>query len=371
MRAARSPVRTLWARIWRARTPPSRFAYDQVVRGRTWACADLGAFPRPLPRLAGLEGVVLMEDRHPEFFLSFDGYRPSAPTRLNRHGPRRAWATQQDLKELVAGLRAQGIRVAVGFWNYGSWWPLRQIRWLRTHPELRRMGGSSYLYPFVRLTREAMPYAAYIARQYERLTAAFEFGGLMLGDGLCGFGTIRDPNRYRDQAHTVPLWADLYRTIAASVHRSHGVLLAYDHMGDSAEEAREYGADYRALAEAGLDILVFQSYPHAWGDYWLAAHRSRFDLASSARNLAAVKTLLSGTGTRVFYTLELSDSVEGWVAAPEGPARQAAALDPIADGRFLVWANDVFAATGGRFKPSTEAKSGRDPMTTGLHPRDD
>ncbi len=345
MRDESALLRALWARIRRVRRAPG-FSYGRVVHGRTWACTDLGAFPRPLPRLAGIEGIVLMEDRHPQFYLSFDGYQPSADTRLNRHGPLHAWATQQDLKELVAELRAQGIRVAVGFWNYGSWWPLPQIRWLREHPELRRVPGSSYLYPFVRLEREGMSYAAYIAHQYRRLAAAFGFDGLMLGDGLCGFGTIRNPTRYRDQAHTIPQWTDLYGTVAEAVHESHGLLLAYDHMGASATEAREHGADYRALAEAGLDVLVFQSYPHAWGDYWLVRSRDRFDLDASARNLATVRAAVSGTPAQIFYTLELSDSVEGWAADPGGLEVQAAAFDSMADGRLLVWANDVLAAAG-------------------------
>lgn len=345
MRVAPPLLRALWAKTWGARRLP-QFSYERIVRGRTWACADMGAFARPLPRLAGLEGIVLMEDRHPQFFLSFEAYEPSADTRLNRHGPLHTWVTQQDLRELVAGLRGQGIRVVVGFWSYGSSWPFPQIRWLREHPELRRVPGSSDLYPFVRLERERISYAAYIARQYQRLAAAFGFDGLMLGDGLCGIGTIRNPDRYRDQAHTIPQWADLYRTIASAVHASSGLLLAYDHMGLSAAEARQHGADYRVLADAGLDVLIFQSYPHAWGDYWLAAYRSRFDLEASAKNLATVKAAVSGTRAQLIYTLELNDSVEGWAADPGGPEAQAAALDPMADGRLLVWANDVLAEAG-------------------------
>lgn len=342
MRAPSPFLKAFWARTWGARRSP-QFSYRRIVSGRTWACADLGAFARPLPALPGVEGIVLMEDRHPQFFLSFDGYEPTADTRLDRHGPLRAWSTQQDLKGLVAGLHAQDIRVVVGFWNYGSWWPFPQAAWLRRHPELRRVPGTSYLYPFVRLAHERMSYAEYIARQYARLADVFGYDGLMLGDGFWGFGTIRDPDRYRDQARTIPQWTALYRTIAETVHGAGGTLLAYDHLGRPADEAREHGADYRALADAGLDVLVYQSYPTAWGDYWLFAHRNRFDLQASVRNLATVRTALSGTATRVLYTLELRDSVEGWASTPEAAAAQAAALDPMAAGRFLVWANDLFA----------------------------
>jgi len=330
------------ARLFGNRRQP-HFAYAEVVRGRTWACTDLGAFPRPLPRLPGIEGVVVMEDRHPEFYLSFTDYRPRADAGLDRHGPLRNWTTQQDLKELVAALHTQQVKVAIGFWNYGGWWPFPKNRWLRAHPELRRVRGSSDLYPFVRLRREGVEYVDYIARQYARLSTAFGFDGLMLGDGFCGFGTIVDPDRYRDQEAAVPRWTRFYTRIAEAVHRSNGILLAYDRMGFSYREARKHGVDYHDLARAGLDILVYQSYPQAWGNFWLGAYRDRFDLASNVRNLATVKEALAGTHTQVFHTVELGDSVEKWVADPEKTFRLMAQLAPLAGGRFLVWANDVFA----------------------------
>jgi hypothetical protein len=303
----------------------------------------LGAFQRPLPRLEGLEGIAIMEDRDPQFFLSFRGYTPSAVTRLNRHGPLRCWSTQQDLKALVNELHKQRLQVAIGFWSYGGGWFHRKPPWLREHPELKRLPLSSHLNPFVRLEREGMEYAEYIASQYERIRAVFGFDGLMLGDGLCGFGSMWDPDRYANNAHAIPQWTRLYRVIADTVHRSRGILLAYDHMGFSYREARKHGIDYRKLADAGLDILIYQSYPQAWGKYLLEEYQSRFDLSANVRNLVTVKAALAGTQTRMFYTLELGDSVERWRAEPEGTRAQMDALDRLTDGRFLVWGNDIIA----------------------------
>lgn len=338
-------IRALLRRIFR-RHRPSGLTLREVAGGRTWACTDLGAFPRPLPRLEGLEGVVIMEDRDPRFFLSFAGYQALRAADLDRHGPRHDWATHEDLRALVAQLHAQGIKVAIGFWNYGGWLFHRRAPWVRAHPELRHVPLSSQLYPFVRLRPEGITYAEYIGRQYARLCEAFRFDGLMLGDGFCGFGSIWDPDRYADLAGTAPEWTAFYRTVAGAVHGAGGLLLAYDQMGMSAGEARRHGADYRALASAGLDVLIYQSYPQAWAGFWLESYRSRFDLAANVGNIATVTAAVAGTGTRVLYTVELGDSIERWWAEPRRTIEQMTALDPRAGGRFLVWANDVVARLG-------------------------
>lgn len=345
MWGARPPyhlIRALLRRTFR-RYRPCSLSLAQVVDRRTWACVDLGAFPRPLPRLDGLEGVVIMEDRDPRFFLSFSEYEPGRDTTLNRHGPLRRWRTHEDLRTLVAQLHGQHLRVAIGVWNYGGWLFHRRPPWVRAHPELRHLALSSQLFPFVRLRPEDMTYAEYIGRQYARLREAFDFDGLMLGDGFSGFGSIWDPDRYDDLARTVPEWTALYRTVAGAVHRLGGVLLAYDQMGMAAGEARRHGVDYREIGGAGLDVLVYQSYPQAWAGFWLETYRSRFDLAANVRNLATVTSAAAGTGLRVLYTVELGDSVERWSADPARTAEQVAALDPLAGGRFLVWANDLVA----------------------------
>jgi hypothetical protein len=338
-------MRAVLRRMFR-RHRPSRFSLREVAGGPTWACTDLGAFPRPLPRLEGLEGIVIMEDRDPRFVLSFDGYDAHHSAELNRHGPLRAWATHEDLRILVAQLHGQGIKVAIGFWNYGGWLFHHRPPWVRAHPELRHMALSSQLYPFVRLPAEGVTYAEHIGRQYARVQDAFGFDGLMLGDGFCGFSSIWDPDLYGDLAGTIPEWTAFYRTVAGAVHRAGGILLAYDQMGMSAAEARGHGVDYRELAAAGLDVLVYQSYPQAWAGFWLETYRSRFDLAANLRNLPTVTSCVAGTGMRVLYTLELGDSVERWWADSARTTEQMDALNPLAAGRFLVWANDLVARAG-------------------------
>lgn len=334
-------LRAAWRRFFPSSSPPTP-AYAEVVAGRTWACTDLGAFARPLPPLDGLEGVVIMEDRDPEFFLGFRGYDPRADTRLNRHGPLHAWSNQEDLRKLVTGLQAQRIKVAIGFWNYGGWAFHRKARWLREHPEVKRLFLSSHLIPFVRL-REGMTYAEYIGDQYKRLYRAFGFDGLMLGDGFCGFSSIWDPDRYTHEMHLIPKWTQLYAAIADAVHATRGILLAYDQMGSSYEEARAHGVDYRLLALAGLDILVYQAYPQAWAKHWLDEYASRFDLGANVAHITSVRAALMGPPPQVLYTLEIGDSIERWQAEPAPMRAQMTTLDPLSDGRFLVWANDVFA----------------------------
>jgi hypothetical protein len=352
VRITHPPYHLIRASIRRAfrRHRPSDLTLTRVADGRTWACTDLGAFPRPVPPLDGLEGVVIMEDRDPQFFLSFTSYETGRIAELNRHGPLHNWATYDDLRALVAQLHAQRIKVAIGFWNWGGWLLHRKIPWVRAHPELRHVPLTTQLYPFVRLHREGITYAEYIGAQYERLCEAFDFDGLMLGDGFCGFTSMWDPDCYRDQAGTIPAWTEFYQTIAGSVHNAGGILLAYDTMGLSAPDAAQRGIDYRALGGAGLDVLVYQSYPQAWAAFWLESYGSRFDLAANVRNIATVRAALAGTGTKVVYTLELGDSVERWWADPAATMEQMTALDPLSRGRFLVWANDLVA----RLSPAPE-----------------
>lgn len=344
MRLFFNPVRFLGKKLFGNFNRP-RFLFDETVQGRVWACTDLGAFPRPLPIIKGVEGIVIMEDRHPEFFLSFSHYRPWAETTLNRHGPLRTRHTQQDLKELVKELHEQHIKVVIGFWNFAGrglgFFP--KASFFRQHPEFTRIPQSSDIYPFVTLSPEGLTYAEYIGHQFQKLTEAFGFDGLMFGDGLTGFRSFLDPDLYRDREETIPQWTEFYATVAQAVKRSKGVFLAYDCMGNSYSEAQRHGVDYKELAQVGLDFLVFQAYPQAWGEYWLSAFADRFDLEACVINLRSVKKALAGTDCKVLYSLELGDSVEKWWADPKKTKKQMEKLDPISDGRFLVWANDLFA----------------------------
>jgi hypothetical protein len=286
-----------------------------------------------------------MEDRFPEFFLSYEKFEPQKPTTLNRHGPLKWYSTQLDLKLLVDEFRTQGVKVIIGFWNYGGdeWNIKNRPVWLKNHPELQRIPESSDLEPFVVLKSEGISYAAYIASQYKKLQRDFGFDGLFLGDGFSGYRSFSEPFLYRDKTASATRWQELYQTIAQAVHESGGLLFAYDCMGLSYEEAKLHGADYRLFSQAGLDYLVFQSYPQAWGEYWLARYKQMFDLAAAQKNLVSVVDSLKGTPTKILYTVELGDSVEGWQADPEKTRLQVQALDQIVHGRFLVWANDLFA----------------------------
>src|SRR5262249_21967038 len=144
---------------------PVGFSLAQVAGGRTWGCVDLGAFPRPLPALEGLEGGVIMEDRDPRVFLSFLDYDPEAEPPLNRHGPLRSWTTQEDGVDLVVELHQGRVKVAIGFWNYGGGLFHRGPRGVRDPPELKHFPFSSHFSPFAWLQPGGMEFCEYIARQ--------------------------------------------------------------------------------------------------------------------------------------------------------------------------------------------------------------
>lgn len=341
--------KVLWGKTWGKRALPD-FSYDDIVIDlapgkETWVCTDLGAFQKPVQHFEGLTGVVIMEDRFPEFFLSYDGYKATDDAKLNRHGPLAAHRTHEDLKALVATLHGRGIKVVYGFWNHMGWkfqsW--RLPRWFQLHPEITRVPGTSDIHPLAFLNKEQMSYAAYIGHQYEKLAYDFDFDGLFLGDGFSGYRTIANPDRFRDKKDTAGEWHKLYETISRAVHKTGGMLFAYDCLGFSYEEAILHGADYRLLSDAGLDYLVFQSYPQAWGEYWLWRYRDRFNLRTHSENLKTVKAALEGTTTKLLYTVELGDRVEGWAAQKEKTYLQIESHDPFADGRFFVWANDLLS----------------------------
>lgn len=339
------PLRVLWGKTIGRHLQGPVFSYGEVVGGEVFAMTDLGAYRKPLQDLPGIRGVVIMEDRFPEFFLSYEHFKPREDAMRNRHGPLQEYRTHEDIRMLVSALKERGITVLIGFWNYFGWRSVfpRRPRWFRSHPEVRPIPGSSDIDPFFILKREGMSYAASIGFQYKKLKEDFRFDGLFLGDGFAGYRSFTNLSRYRDRAATAPKWQELYRTIATAVHGAGGLLFSYDCMGLSYEEAKLHGADYRLLSDAGLDYLVFQAYPQAWGEYWMAREKERFTLQGLARNFTSVAHALKGTRTRLLYTVELRDRVEGWHGDPVKTKKAIAVFDPIADGRVLVWANDLFS----------------------------
>ena len=314
----------------------------------TAVCVDLGAFSRPLPDLLGIEIVVLMEDRSPEFFLGYDGYRPNEEVPLNRHGgPANDYETQKDLKELVQELHKQGRRVFIGFWGFWADGFSQPSTWLQKHPELapRRSDESDIGNPFAVLNPESITFAEHIANQYKKLYQDFGFDGLFLGDGLSGFRSFMHPKRYRDRSESRYEWADFYRSIAKTVHEVKGELWAYDCMGYSDLEALEHGVDYDLLAKAGLDVLVFQTYPTAWAKYFKVPGKT--GLYKDIYNFVCVNRAFSSANSiHLYYTLEMGDYREGWWPTWKDTQDQMREFQKYADGKFLVWGNETIANLG-------------------------
>ncbi|HVL47785.1 MAG TPA: hypothetical protein VM889_04435 [Candidatus Thermoplasmatota archaeon] len=381
------------------------------------ACADLGLFDpgakdHGVGRFAKtsarvVDWLVLMEDRQPDFFHGWRGYDPAAEVPLNRHGPRSDRWTERDLKGLVASLKAEGIRPYLGYWIHECRWvdeeePGLLMRDARGETWQNLALRNADFNPLKRL-KDGRPYAAFAADRWRGLAAAFGFDGLFLGDGAMGFrqhghdlrglttfdysdawlaefaasanavphegcllGDERAsvPDRARDVqtrhwrewiAFNVRRWTDFYGEMAAAVHATGGRLAAYNVMNYDPAMALVHGIDYRALAGAGLDHLVFQSYDYAWGPNgpFGFLNMTRKDLATNARAFLATRAALGHqTKTRLSYTTETSDSVEHWAAPIAHTIGEVHAMGgarsfdgtrwrPAADETFVVWANDV------------------------------
>lgn len=318
--------------------------YDEIAKKDfVLACTDLGAFPKNLPKFEGIDAIVIMEDRLPRFFLEYEGYNAHADALLNRHGPLKNLSTQRDMKNLVRELQKQEIEVYLGFWGQFHGENKVTSDWMKAHPELKPFDSrSADVNPLTHLKKEGMSFAEYIGRQYRRIQRDFHFDGLFLGDGLNGYRIFFEPEAHRGKRNTAIQWNNYFQTIAGDVHRTGGKLLSYDCMGFAPEEAIMHGADYKSQAYAGLDYLVVQTYPHAWGEYWLS-DKPGFDFVSAKDHLKRITNLLRGTRTKVLYTLELGDSVEKWHAPRDATLQQQQEFDQIAGGKMLVWANDIFA----------------------------
>ena len=317
---------------------------EQMDSMRTAVCADLGAFRNPLQKIPdGIATIVLMEDRSPEFFLGFEGYEPSSAVPLKEHGPFQDYNTQEDLRILVQRLHEQGKKVLIGFWGFWGDEHSGPTEWLKRHPELkpRQKDESDIGSPFAILEPEKVSFAEYIAGQYLKLQSAFGFDGLFLGDGLSGFRSFWHLERYNDRASSASQWSDFYRVVSEAVHKAEGELWAYDCMGLDYEDAAKHGADYRLLAASGLDVLVFQSYPIAWARYFKVPGKK--GLAQDSANIRTLNRGMQGMNVRIYFTLEVGDPVEGWAVTKNNISRQVNAFQENADGKLIVWANDLLA----------------------------
>lgn len=363
---------------------------------------------------ASLGWVVLMEDRQPVFFHGYAGYEPDAVVPLNRHGPRADAWTQRDVKRLVDAFHAHGVKVLFGYWVHecsfvdehhpelvireatGQLWqdftemnadfsPLRRMRADPAHD-----------------VREGERYSEWSARRYAQLARDFGFDGLFLGDGAMGFrrhgqdwkdlrhfdyhedwlaefaadhafarhdgcALLADtptPERAADvHAHhwehwvafNTERWTDYYRTMADGVHQTGGILAAYNVMNYDPALARFHGVDYRGIAEAGLDILVFQAYDYAWGPLgpFGFLHIAKKDLETNLQTLLRTRAHVGfDTKMQIVITVETEDEVETWNAPVphtlgelyhygNALAHDAAGWRRAADGAFVVWGNSV------------------------------
>lgn len=388
-------------------------------------CVDLGAFDPTeadagagtwLERASNVPAwICLMEDRQPDFFHGYHGFEPDGPVPLNRHGPHKHAWTQADVKRLVDGFHARGVKVLLGYW-------LHECAWVdERHPELliRDQHGNLWqdvvernadFSPLRRLkadpehdVREGERYSHWSGRQYAKLARDFGFDGLFLGDGGMGFRrhgkdwkdlrhfdyhedwlaelvadhafshhaecALANPDASTQQrsddvkAHHWDHWVDFnnsrwthyYREMADAVHATGGILAAYNCMNYDPAKARLHGVDYRGIAEAGLDVLVFQAYDYAWGPLgpFGFLHIARKDLATNLAGLLRTRAHVGyETNMQIVVTVETEDEVEGWnapVAHTLGELHQmghAVAFDGrkwrrAADGAFIVWGNSV------------------------------
>lgn len=316
----------------------------------TLACTDLGAY-KPIGKNnlknTGIQKVVIMEDRLPDFFLEYKKFEPNKDTTLNRHGPLKFLNTQNHLKKLVNELHEQGIKVYLGFWGQlmdphsNTCCPF-----IDNHPELWTLYHDNEnnldIDPLVTLQPENISFAQYVINQFTKLINDFNFDGLFLGDGLNGYRLFSDPTKYKDQEHSKNKWTQFYAELANGIHELDCQLLAYDYLGFAPEQAIMHGADYLAQAESGLDYLIVQTYPTAWGKKWLKNFPG-FDFDSCLNNLKATKNKLKNTNCKVIYTLEIGDTVEGWKSSYWTTKKQLKHFNNHADGKLLVWANDLFS----------------------------
>ncbi|MEM2900612.1 MAG: hypothetical protein QXT63_07450 [Thermoplasmata archaeon] len=353
-----------------------------------------------------LDWICIMEDRRPDFYLTYKGNEEIVP--LNRHGPNtHTWRTQ-DLKRLVKFLHLYGISVQIGFWIHECQWVDErhpELLMMRSTGSLWKdnIARSADINPLKKMRKdedygikEGERFYEYALSQYKKIQAEFEFDGLFIGDGGMGFREFGDDKRglkffdYSEnwldefvnskyyKAHencaikeagfatvkardiwnehwnewlkfNVDSWTELYRYIAKGVHEFGGKLSAYNTMNYGPIIALLHGVDYRAIAEAGLDYLIFQTYDYAWGP--LKFEMVNKDISTNLFELRATKAFVDNK-TKVFFTAEIGDRVEGWKCPIahtlgevymygynnyfDGKTWRAAC-----DGSFVVWGNHV------------------------------
>jgi hypothetical protein len=115
------------------------------------------------------------------------------------------------------------------------------------------------------------------------------------------------------------------------------------------ERALIHGVDYRSIAHAGLDYLIFQTYDYAWSQYFRLHNK---DILTNLRELLCTKAYIHDSNTKLLFTEETADSVEKWDCPLSHTLGEVYAYsstrifrhgdwDPAVDGAFIVWINDT------------------------------
>ena len=366
-----------------------------------------------------LNFVVLMEDRQPDFFLTYDKYDPDAFVMLNKHGPFQYYPNQSDLKSFVRAFNEKGVNVFYGFWIHENRWVYER------HPELllidetgKRSHNNDFnsdFNPLSQLEKDSdysinngQQFVNYICRQYSKLSADFGFNGLFIGDGGMGFrrfgeeddddddnnnyskavryydyssstiGQFVNSHYYRhhnscmifnNQSFATDVllndiqsnhleqwvewncfrWTQFYKILAEYLHANKHQFAAYNCMNYGPERALIHGVDYRSIAHAGLDYLIFQTYDYAWSQYFRLHNK---DILTNLRELLCTKAYIHDSNTKLLFTEETADSVEKWDCPLSHTLGEVFAYsstrifnhgdwDPAVDGAFIVWINDT------------------------------
>jgi len=316
---------------------------------------DLGAFPLMDVRkgLCSIEGlkkhniseVVIMEDRDPRFFLNYKKFSRMGLIPLSKHrnvtdNDILPW-NMQDLRDLVTLFHKHDMKVHIGFWGHID--DNADNPFIRENREVLcpAITGSDDTNPLsiVHHEGEIMTFGDYVAGQYKKLVKDFGFDGLFLGDGLCGYRSFMDPLQTGHFEYTQKGWEMFYANLSHEVRKQGGKLMTFDVMGRTYKDALASGIDYKAILPH-LDYLFFQSYGQtAWNAYM---HIPTYTLA---RDKKALKSILAELPKKeqkkLFYTLEIRDTVEGWEATCGAAGRQLRSLDPLAAGKLGVWSNEM------------------------------
>lgn len=293
---------------------------------------------------AGINEVVIMEDRAPHFFLNYSGFNPDQEVPLNRHGNKQDKWTMEDLRKLSETLHEADIRVIIGFWANTEDKdnnPFVKQNWDRLQPLLPMSDDMNVMSFVIDKDGREVTFADYVVAQYKKISRDIEFDGLFLGDGLMGWRSFLDTETRYDFSEKQYLWTDFYRRIKNGITAEdpQNALWAYDCMGNGKTRSRLNGVSMQAITPQ-IDNYVFQSYGNdAWGSDYM--NLPGYDLQ---RDTDQIKTIPEEMRAKVRYTIGLGDSVEHWWGRKEWISDKHSNVGPHAHkGTLGVWSNEILA----------------------------